>query len=164
MDTVTDSLLNEEARRKERGITVQSEANFVDNRGRSENRGKNKGRGKSRGRSKSRPKLVCYYCGKPGHKKSDCRYYKRDQKAGKVKADQIEHKKEDKSVTVVAAKDDNEVFLIEQENYLNLAYDDCQWIVDSGAAFHVTTVGKRRNMRKQILFPLCAIKMGNKNK
>jgi len=38
MDTVTDSLLNEEARRKERGITVQSEANFVNNRGRSENR------------------------------------------------------------------------------------------------------------------------------
>ena len=69
MDTVADSLLNEEARRKEIGF---SEANFVDNRDRNENRGRNKGRDKSRGRSKSRPKFVCYYCSKPGHKKSDC--------------------------------------------------------------------------------------------
>jgi len=30
------------------------------------------------------------------------------------------------------------VFLIEEENYLNLAYDDCSWIVDSLAASHVT--------------------------
>ena len=41
MDTVADSLLNEEAKRKERGF---SEANFVDNRGRNENCGRNKGR------------------------------------------------------------------------------------------------------------------------
>ena len=32
MDTVCDSLLNEEARRKERGITSNSEANVIDNR------------------------------------------------------------------------------------------------------------------------------------
>ena len=68
MDTVADSLLNEEARRKERGF---SEVNFVDNRCRNENRGRNKGRDKSRGRSKSRPKFVCYYYGKLGHKKYD---------------------------------------------------------------------------------------------
>ena len=115
-----------------------SEANFVDNRGRNENRGRNKGRDKSRGRSKSRPKFVCYYCGKPCHKKFDCRYYKRYQKAGKVIQDQIEHKKERKNTTTVVAKDDNDVFLIGEENYLNLADDDCTWIVDSGAAFHVT--------------------------
>jgi len=62
MNTVTDSLLNEEARRKERGISMQCGANFVDNHGRSENRGKNKGYDKSRGRSKSHPKLVYCYC------------------------------------------------------------------------------------------------------
>ena len=72
METVTDSLLNEEARRKERGISMQSEANVIENRGRNERRGRNNGRGRSMGRSKSRSKLVYYYCGKPDHKKSDC--------------------------------------------------------------------------------------------
>ena len=138
MDIVADSLLNEEVRRKERGFSIQSEANFVDNHGRNENRGRNKGHDKSRRRSKSRPKFVCYYCGKPCHKKFDCRYYKRDQKAGKVIQDQIAHKKEDKNITAAVAKDDNHVFLIGEENYLNLADDDCTWIVDSGVAFHVT--------------------------
>ena len=72
VDTVTDSLLNEEVRIKQRGISLQSEVNFVDNPDRSENHGRNKGRNKSKERSKSRPKLVCYYCAKPGHKQSDC--------------------------------------------------------------------------------------------
>jgi len=67
MDTLAKSLLNKEARRKETVITVQFEANFVENSGRSENHRRNKGRDKSRGRSKSHPKLVCYYCDKPGH-------------------------------------------------------------------------------------------------
>ena len=71
MDIVADSLLNEKVGRKERGHSIQSEANSVNNRGRNENRGRNKGRDKSKGRSKSHPKFICYYCGKPGHKKSD---------------------------------------------------------------------------------------------
>ena len=74
MDTVANSVLNEEVRRKERGLSIQSEANFVDNRSRNENYGRNKGRDKSRGRPKSRHKFICYYCGKPGYKKFDYRY------------------------------------------------------------------------------------------
>ena len=38
MDIVADSLLNEEARRKERGISTNLDVNIVENRGRSENR------------------------------------------------------------------------------------------------------------------------------
>jgi hypothetical protein len=30
------------------------------------------------------------------------------------------------------------MFLVEEENYLNVASDDCIWIIDSGASFHVT--------------------------
>jgi len=104
MDIVIDSLLNEEARGKERGISLQYEANFVDNHGRSKNCRRNKGCDKSGEGSQSRPKLVCYCCGKPGHKKSNCGYYKRHQKAEKFKPDQIKHKKEDKTVTAIAAK------------------------------------------------------------
>lgn len=40
MDIVDDNLLNEEARRNEQGMAIQSEANIVENCGRSETRGK----------------------------------------------------------------------------------------------------------------------------
>ena len=93
MDNVTDSLLNEESRRKEKSLSSHSEANVVENGGRSEHHGK-RGHGKSRGTFKSRPKgLSCYYCGKSSHKNSECRFLKKDQKAGIVQANQIYPKK-----------------------------------------------------------------------
>ena len=46
MDNVTDSLLNEESRRKEKGLSSHFEENVVENRGRSEHHGKG-GHGKS---------------------------------------------------------------------------------------------------------------------
>ena len=46
MDNVIDSLLNEESRQKERGLSSHSEANIVENRRRSEHHGK-EGHGKS---------------------------------------------------------------------------------------------------------------------
>jgi len=72
MEIVTDSLLNEEARRKENGILVQSEADVIENRGKNENRGRDNGQGKSKGTSKPRSRLVYYYCGKSVHKKCCC--------------------------------------------------------------------------------------------
>jgi len=36
------------------------------------------------------------------------------------------------------ASDDENVFLINNENYLNIASNDCIWIIDSRASFHVT--------------------------
>nr|KYP31853.1 Retrovirus-related Pol polyprotein from transposon TNT 1-94 [Cajanus cajan] len=136
LDSVTDSLLNEESRRRERGLNNQFEANVIDNRGRSKNREKG-GRGKSQGRSKSRTRICCYYCGKPGHRKSECRFLKKDQQAGTVHPDQIDprKKKEDGTTTAVTSDD---VFLVGEENYLNIAFDECIWIIDSGASFHVT--------------------------
>lgn len=138
MDSVTDSLLNEESRRRERGFNNQFEANVVDNRGRSKNRERG-GRGRSQARSKSRTRLSCYYCGKPGHKRPECRFLKRDQQAGTVHLDLINPKKnkEDGTTTAVASNDEN-IFFIGDENYLNVAFDDCTWIVDTGASFHVT--------------------------
>ena len=141
MDGVADSLMNEEARRKERGMSGQYEANVVDNHGRSETRGRSRTHGyeKFRGRSKSRSKFTCFYCGKPGHKKSECQILKRDQKVGNVKPDQVDpKKKKEKSTTAMAANEDVDVFLIGEANYLNVADDESSWIVDSGASFHVT--------------------------
>ena len=137
MDSVTDSLLNEESRRRERGLNNQFEANVVENRGRSKNRGKGGG-GKSQGRSKSRTRLSCYYCGKPGHIKSECRFLKRDQQAGTVHPDQINPKKKEDGKTTAVASNDGDIFLVGEDNYLNVASDECIWIIDSGASFHVT--------------------------
>ncbi|ESQ46503.1 hypothetical protein EUTSA_v10000595mg, partial [Eutrema salsugineum] len=71
MDTVSDSLLNEEVRRREQSSSSLSEANIIERRGREEVRGHNRSRGQdqSRRRSKSRPRVTCYYCGKAGHRK-----------------------------------------------------------------------------------------------
>jgi len=44
MDTVSDSLLNEESRRKERNTNFQYEANVIEKRERGETRGRNKSR------------------------------------------------------------------------------------------------------------------------
>ncbi|KAL4335295.1 hypothetical protein GQ457_07G015400 [Hibiscus cannabinus] len=161
--------MNEEARRKERDLPSQSEANVVENQGRSNNRIKNENRGrsktrgydKSRGQSKSRSKIICYYCGKPNHKKSECRSLKRDQKNGTVKCDQVDlKKKEENSTTAVAAKEEEDgIFLFGGDNYLNLAQDDCSWIVDSGASFHVTPHGDFFSTYQTGDFG--AVKMGN---
>jgi len=43
MKTVTDSLLNGEAKKKERGIPMQSKANVIENRGRNGKRRRNNG-------------------------------------------------------------------------------------------------------------------------
>ena len=109
----------------------------MDNRGRSKNREKG-GREKSRGRSKTRTKLSCYYCGKLSHRKFECRFFKRDQQAGTIHPDIIDPKKKEDGTTTAVVATNEDFFLVEDENYLNVASDDCIWIIDSGASFHVT--------------------------
>ena len=112
MDTVADSLLNEETRKKERCLSIQSESNFADNRNRNKNRAKIRDMislGKNLNLTLN---LFFYNCGKVGDKKFDCQCYKRDQKVEKVKSNQIKYKKEDKNTTTIAAKRDIDVFLI----------------------------------------------------
>uniref|UniRef100_A0A0D3BDU4 Retrovirus-related Pol polyprotein from transposon TNT 1-94-like beta-barrel domain-containing protein n=1 Tax=Brassica oleracea var. oleracea TaxID=109376 RepID=A0A0D3BDU4_BRAOL len=138
MDTVTDSLQNEEVRRKERGSSSYSEANIVDRRGREETRGHNisRGRDQSRGRSKSRQRVTCYFCGKLGYMKSECRFFKKDTQADNIKPDQFNQTKkhEDKTTTIVEGQSE-ELYLVGE---YDLSSDDSSWIIDSGASFHVT--------------------------
>ena len=75
---VKDSMLNEELRRKELGITSESSALVTENRGRNvyRNSHDNDKRDKSKKRSKSRKGIICHYCKKPGHMKNECRKLK----------------------------------------------------------------------------------------
>ena len=72
------------------------------------------GRSKSRGRSPShsRTNIVCYHCGKEGHKRSECRFYKRELAAKQGK--KIEQKGETNSALTAAGED-----------YLIIEYDSC---------------------------------------
>ena len=77
-----------------------------------------------------------------GHRKIECRSFKRDQKAGNVKPDQVSptKKQEEKNTTAVVSKEDL-LYLVGEGNILNIACDDSSWIVNSGASFHVTPHG-----------------------
>ncbi|CAN0846213.1 Retrovirus-related Pol polyprotein from transposon TNT 1-94 [Linum grandiflorum] len=147
MDIVKDSMLNEEARRKELGTSSDSHALVADkseNRGRGKNRNSNfknfrnrsNSRGKYRGRSKSvsRPKgeITCYHCNQPGHIRRECRILKREQ------ARERGGENRDKDDTIAAATD-GEVVIVCDAGFVNLACQESTWVIDSGASFYVTS-------------------------
>ncbi|VFR03144.1 unnamed protein product [Cuscuta campestris] len=141
MEMVKASLLNEEARRKESGYPSQAEANVIpeSSRGRSKSRNPHH-RDKSRGRSKSRKRdFICHYCQKPGHIERFCRKKKRDMsRERKDKNENSEQKPEEKNTTALASSDDD-LFVIGDHGLLNVACDDCTWVIDSGASYHITS-------------------------
>ena len=111
-DGVKGSILNKEIKKKTSGEGGSS-ANMV--RGKTDKRStyvhKNKSGNKERGSSnngKSKD-VTCYQCGKKGHKKPDCRYYKakleRKQNFGDKKKDKIDahDKQKDKEQTNLAS-------------------------------------------------------------
>ena len=68
VQVVKTSILNEEIRRKDKGVMFKSEANVLQHLGRLRNIQR---RDKSHAKSKSRSKFTCFYCGKPGHIQKD---------------------------------------------------------------------------------------------
>ena len=136
MDMVKDSLFNEEARRKEQGISSESEALVTENRGRGKNR-EPKGRGKSKGGSQSRGKSSerrkCYHCGKEGHMKRNCYAWKREQKEGKNQM-----KDENKNTKAALSDEDVAVLFFGDEECLPVTDNEVEWIIDTTASYHVT--------------------------
>ena len=133
MNQVTGSLLNKETMRKSLGSSSHSEALVTERRGRSKSRRPSKYDG-SKGRSKSenrisRKKVECYYCYKKGHIKRESQKFKKEQEKEK-------DNKEDKST--VAATSDGEVIIAYDDNFVGLTCNNTNWLVDSGASFHVT--------------------------
>ncbi|MCO5576745.1 hypothetical protein L7F22_030563 [Adiantum nelumboides] len=89
-DGVRGSILNEEIRRKSSG---EGSGTAYHVRGRTEKRNHVANKGKSRSKSKGKSQdITCYQCGRKGHKKPDCRFYKQElerkkQQQGKKKKD-----------------------------------------------------------------------------
>jgi len=62
---------------------------------------------------------------------------KRDHKVGTVHPDLVDPKNKHYTPTTIVLIEDT-IFLIGEDNYLNVTYGDCSWIVDSSASFHVS--------------------------
>jgi transposase InsO family protein len=125
-------MLNEEARRKEQGISFESEALVTERRGRSKSRrpqNREKSRDKLKGKFKS--KIECYHCGKHGHIKRECRQLKRE-----LAKENTNEKTEDTTATTSSGDD---MFIVCGDNYVNITSQDAYWVIDSGASFHVTS-------------------------
>lgn len=133
LDMVKDSLFNEEARRKEFASTNnQTEAHIVESRGRPIFRS-SQSQDKSRGRSKSKKRFTCFYCHKAGHKQSECRIWKRDMRSKNDKSSDNEDKK-----NVMATAVGDEVYFVGDDSCYNLTNEDCSWVIDTGASYHLT--------------------------
>ena len=85
------------------------------------------------GSSDSRGKVTCFYYGKPGHFQKDCRNLKKDKGASK---DARKISKE-KGISAIAISEEEILFICDQAS-TNLASEDCTYVIDSGASFHIT--------------------------
>ena len=127
-----DSLFNEEARRKEFASINQTEAHIAENRGRPMFKG-SQSQEKSRGRSKSKKRFTCFYSQNPGHKQCKYRIWKWDMKS---KNDKNSDNEDKKNVTATTVGDD--IYFVGDGACYNLTSDDCSWVINTGASYHLT--------------------------
>ncbi|URE40384.1 hypothetical protein MUK42_35170 [Musa troglodytarum] len=126
IDMVKDSLLNEDARRKEQGES--SSGALVTEKQERRERSHSRNPHGYRGRSKSRRDIRCFHCNRPGHMKKECRFWKREQN---------EKKKNEKETNTVAAEGD--IIIVCDNICVSFVAQDSNWVIDSGASFHVTS-------------------------
>ncbi|GKV50247.1 hypothetical protein SLEP1_g56959 [Rubroshorea leprosula] len=145
LQLVKDSIFSEESRRKEQGImSFEFEALVTEYRGRSKQRYTRRdndrqsqeryNKGKSKGRSKSKSKVTCYTCGKQGHYQKDC-WHNRDKNVRK-RADTHEEKEAKENTATITS--DGEVYLLCENDNIDVAHHDSTWVVDTVASYHVT--------------------------
>ena len=155
MSQVTSSLLNEETRRKSSGSS-HSKALVMENRGRGRSKSKAPhNRDKSRGRSSSISKkdVECYYCHKKGHMKRECRKLKFKE--------QNKEKNSEKKQNDIVIVTDGELMIIRDDANVNLISQETDWVIDSGASFHVTSRANFFTSYSQSEFG--NVRMGNEN-
>ena len=94
-------------------------------------------RERERERSKSKVKFTCFYCGKLGHFQKNYQHFNRDK--GIVDIVELKKISEEKSNSAITASEEESLF-ISGQTCVNLANDECSWVVKSGASFHLTLI------------------------
>ena len=85
--------------------------------------------------SKCKRKLTCFYCGKHGHFQKDCQHLKKDKGASNdVEPGKIS---EEKGTSAMTTSEEELMFICKQVS-VNLANEECTWVIDSSAFFHLT--------------------------
>ncbi|MCO5606974.1 hypothetical protein L7F22_061165 [Adiantum nelumboides] len=158
---VESSLLMEEVNCKNVEDTKSSSAMNVRGRSRSRGNFERRDKFKSHSRSKSRPGkgVECYYCYKKGHMKKDCYKFKRDKKEDNDDKRKSKNASDDREANTLTS--DKGKCIVDSEEPKALTHDsdgdicyasnlcptllvatnssyEQDWIVDSGASFHVT--------------------------
>jgi hypothetical protein len=163
-DMVKNSMLNGEAKRKEKGShrTSSSDAYVAKKKDKNQGRSHKKpqrGRSKSRERSQSSPsdKIICFHCDKKGHKRNHCRVYKRE--LAQAKQGKKTEQKGEASVVIAAGED----YLIVDEDSCFSANsgDDLSWVVDLGASFHLAS--QREYFTSYTSGDFSYVRMGNRD-
>lgn len=115
-----------------KAIKSNSEALYVQDRGRSEGRTKASDKGKHKSRSKSRGAVkACWVCGKEGHFKKQCFVWKERNKGLNLT---------EKGEASVAKGDEYQVasLMVSEANFLTSDESNEKWILDTGCTFHMT--------------------------
>ncbi|VFQ89935.1 unnamed protein product [Cuscuta campestris] len=76
---------------------------------------------------------------KPGHIDKFCRKKKRDMSRERKDKDENSEQKPEEKNTIALAYSDDDLFVISDHGLLNVACDDCMWVIDSGASYHITS-------------------------
>ncbi|GFY90898.1 hypothetical protein Acr_07g0010940 [Actinidia rufa] len=122
MSTVKDALFNEEARKKEMGMTERSESQaLISDGSRERGRGHHRNNGRGRPRSQSRGRsFKCFFCDQEGHIRRNCPKYKTHMQSSETAS----------ASASVMTDSDNDAFLVSS------ADENPDWVLDSGSAYH----------------------------
>ena len=128
-------------------VLNHSEANVIldSNRERAKNEDfscHNRDMSKGISKSKFKVKFICHYCNNPRHIEKFYRKKKRDksqERKEKMETSTSGQQQLDGNAPSAFAVSSDGVCFIGEHGSLNLVYDDCNWVIDSGASYHLTS-------------------------
>ena len=102
--------------------------------------------------------LECHFCGNTGHIRR-YRFKWKNEKENHTSSVKHEKKGNDDNSNPVNITSSNYLLVVNDENLINLAYNGTNWVVDSGASFHVTF--RRAFLTSYTLGDFGVVKIGN---
>jgi hypothetical protein len=159
-DDIRDLILSEKVRRRDACIdNAEGRAFVIENRGRSRNKWHNdratfNDRSKSRDKSQYTETKECFHCGKKGHIRMNCRYWRKEQNE-----DKDQKHDDEKDTTAVVEEEEVVVLSVQEQKCEHVDNNDDEWVVDLAATHHVVHTKELFTTYKAGDFD--TVKMGN---